>query len=114
MKSTNGGETWFPITTGLNINQEFYECFVDPINPDTLYVATQYEGVFISRDGGALWLPYNEGLYNPYAATNSNHVSSPMTLSADHRYLYFGSAGSGAFRRLVGDGRPLFLPVVAK
>jgi photosystem II stability/assembly factor-like uncharacterized protein len=114
MKSIDGGAMWYPITTGLNTNQEFYECFVDPNNPDTLFLATQYEGVFISRDGGALWLPFNEGLTNPYAATNGNHVSSPMVLSAGKVYLYFGSSGSGVFRRLVGEIYPVYLPLTFK
>jgi photosystem II stability/assembly factor-like uncharacterized protein len=114
MKSINRGATWFPITTGLNLNQEFYDCFVDQNIPDTLYLATHFEGAFVSRDGGALWLPFNEGLYNPYAATNGNHVSSPMVLSADKRYLYFGSGGSGVFRRMVGNGWPVYLPIIGK
>jgi photosystem II stability/assembly factor-like uncharacterized protein len=115
MKSTDLGQTWFPITTGLNINQEFYELIADPYRPGTLYLATQYEGVFVSRDGGALWLPWNEGLTNTLAGTNGNHVSSPMVLSADGRYLYFGSAGSGAFRRATGViNLGAYLPLISR
>ena len=79
----------------------------------TLHVQPVRE-VEISRNGGALWLPFNEGLFNPYAATNGNHVSSPMVLSADNNYLYFGSGGSGVFRRLIGDDYLLYLPVIGK
>ena len=115
MKSTDLGESWFPITTGLNTNQEFYELIADPYHPGTLYLATQYEGVFISRDGGALWLPWNEGLSNLLAGTSGNHVSSPMVLSADGRHLYFGSAHSGAFRRATGEiDWGLYLPVIRR
>jgi photosystem II stability/assembly factor-like uncharacterized protein len=115
MKSTDGGAHWFPTTTGLNTNQEFYELILDPLNPSTLYLATQYEGVFVSRDGGDLWEPWNEGLTNSLAATNGNHVSSPMALSADRRWLYFGSSGSGAFRRPTRSlAQPVYLPLVQR
>ena len=112
MKTTDGGQNWFPITRGLNVNQEFYEIIIDKKAPDTYYLATQAEGVFISRDGGDLWLPYSAGLTNLQAATNGNFVSSPMTLSPEGRYLYFGSAGSGAFRRTVRTNFPIYLPLI--
>jgi photosystem II stability/assembly factor-like uncharacterized protein len=103
MKSLDGGTFWFPITTGLNVNQEFYKIIVDKFDPDILYLATQFEGVFISRDGGLFWRPWNEGLTNPVAGKNDNHVTNPMALSADGYYLYFGTFGSGVFGRLTLD-----------
>lgn len=51
--------SWFEITNGLNVAQEFYEIIVDPVSPDTLYLATQGDGVFISHDGGVHWAPWN-------------------------------------------------------
>jgi photosystem II stability/assembly factor-like uncharacterized protein len=115
MKSLNGGASWFPITTGLNVNQEFYKIIVDRRDPDTLYLATQYDGVFISHDGGALWLPWNEGLTNPVAGTNGNNVTNTMVQSTDGLYLYFGSAGSGVFRRMtVTLNRFVYLPLILK
>jgi len=115
MKSTDGGAHWFPITTGLDVDQEFYKIIVDKRVPDTLYLATQYEGVFISHDGGAHWLPWNEGLTNPAAGTNGNNVTNTMVISADGLYLYFGSAGSGVFRRMtVKLDRFVYLPLVMK
>ncbi|MBE9572738.1 MAG: hypothetical protein IMF11_19100, partial [Proteobacteria bacterium] len=112
MKSMDGGAHWFSINTGLNVNQEFYKIIVDKHDPDTLYLATQFDGVFISHDGGAHWSSWNEGLTNLVAGTNGNNVTNTMVISADSLYLYFGSAGSGVFRRLVflndtdGDGLP--------
>jgi hypothetical protein len=98
MKSINGGETWFAITNGLDINQEFYKVIVDKHNPDVLYLATQWNGVFISRNGGISWTAWNQGLTNTVAGTLSN-VTNPMVMSADGLFLYFGTAGSGVFRR---------------
>lgn len=114
MKTIDGGGRWFPITNGLNVNQEFYEIVADKFQPDTYYLATQYEGVFVTRDGGKLWLPWNEGLTNESAATNGNNVTSPMVLSADGRYLYFGTAGSAAFRKQIVSGWTVYLPVVLR
>jgi photosystem II stability/assembly factor-like uncharacterized protein len=99
MKSTDGGASWSPITTGLNINQEFYNIIVDPVSPDTLYLATQGEGVFISRDGGNHWSPWNEGLANLVSGSNGNNVTNVLALSADGKVIYFGTSGSGVWRR---------------
>ena len=99
MKSVDGGATWFEITNGLNVVQEFYKLIVDPVSLDTLYLATQGDGVFISHDGGARWAPWNEGLTNLMAATNGNNVTNVLALSADDDVLYFGTMGSGVWRR---------------
>ena len=101
MKSSNGGASWLPITAGLDISNEFYKIIVDKLNPDTLYLATRWDGVFISRDGGAHWSAWNNGLTNTVAGTNGNNVTNCMVLSAGGNYLYFGCAGSGVFRRLL-------------
>ncbi len=62
-----------------------------------------------------LWLPWNEGLTNTLAGTNGDHVSSPMVLSADGRYLYFGSSGSGSFRRATkAIDWGAFLPLISR
>ncbi len=98
MKSTDGGSNWFSITNGLSLNQEFYKVIVDKNDPDIIYLVTQKEGVFISRNGGDSWLPWNEGLTN--LSIDGNNIPDPMVQSIDGKYLYFGSAGSGVFRRV--------------
>jgi photosystem II stability/assembly factor-like uncharacterized protein len=99
MKTTDGGANWSAITTGLDVDQEFYKIIVDKFEPDVLYLATQREGVYVSRDGGASWEPWNDGLTNPAAGTSGNNVTNTMALTANGRYLYFGTLGSGVFRR---------------
>jgi photosystem II stability/assembly factor-like uncharacterized protein len=99
MKSTDGGVTWKPITNGLNLDQEFYKILVDPAAPDVLYLATQRSGVFVSRNRGESWSPWNSGLTNLTAGTNGNNVTNTMTFSADGKWIYFGTAGSGVFKR---------------
>lgn len=103
MKSIDGGEHWFEITEGLNKDQEFYNIIVDHFDHNRLYLATQREGVFISLDAGESWAAWNKGLTNLVAGTNGNNVVNTMRLSADGSYLYFGTAGSGVFRRRVTD-----------
>jgi photosystem II stability/assembly factor-like uncharacterized protein len=98
MKSVNGGKTWSSITTGLDINQEFYKIIVDPHDSNIVYLATQVSGVFISYNAGETWEPWNTGLTNVVAGTNGNNVTNTMVLSEDG-FLYFGTAGSGVFRR---------------
>ena len=99
MKSTDGGANWFAITSGLDLNNEFYKIIVDKLNPDILYLATQFDGVHISENAGKTWQAFNDGLTNLQAGTNGNNVTNTMALSEDGKVLYFGSAGSGLFRR---------------
>ncbi len=99
MKSTNGGANWVPITGGLSLDQEFYDILVDPVDPDVLYLAAQRDGMFVSIDSGTSWHPWNQGLEGRIPATNGNNVTRVLALSGDHRYIYFGTAGAGVFRR---------------
>jgi hypothetical protein len=99
MKSINGGENWFEITEGLNVTQEFYKIIVDRHNPEILYLACQNDGVFISYNGGGTWESWNSGLTNTRAGSSGNNIANPMAQSADGRYLYFGTFGSGVYRR---------------
>ena len=99
MKSTNGGVSWFPITVGLPLDNEFYDIVVDPVNPDVLYLAAQHDGMFISVDAGASWHAWGQGLEGKQPATNGNNVTRVLALSGDNRYLYLGVLGAGVYRR---------------
>jgi len=101
MKSTNAGWSWFPITTGLNVDQEFYEIIADPYESGRLYLATQHEGIFISHDGGALWKPWNEGLTFP--EIGGTCMCDPLNISVDGLYIFLGTNGSGVYRRQLCD-----------
>ncbi|MCP4708896.1 MAG: choice-of-anchor D domain-containing protein, partial [Planctomycetes bacterium] len=96
MKSTDGGAHWSSITAGVNVDQEFNKIIVDRRDPDTLYLASQSNGVLISRHGGAFWTPWNQGNDAP-GAWGSNAI--PMSISADGLYLYLGTSGAGVYRR---------------
>jgi len=100
MKSIDGGETWFEIMQGLPRTNEFYKIIVDPHAPDTIYLASQKEGIFISRDQGKSWVQWNEGLTNIVSGTNGNNVTNTMALSPDGLQLYFATSGAGVYRRM--------------
>ena len=116
MKSTDGGATWFPITTGLNLNQPFVKIVVDPHEPDTLYLATHAEGMFISHDGGGLWLPWNEGLTQ--MEIGGALIANPLAFSPDGRILYLGTSGAGLFWRRIGPSEgekgKVYLPLALR
>ena len=64
-KSTDGGGSWSPATTGLTCGA--FTCDVnalalDPTTPTTLYAGTSTGGVFKTIDGGGSWSPVNTGL----------------------------------------------------
>ncbi len=99
MKTINGGETWFEITDGLNLGQEFYEIIVFKNNPDTIFLAAEQQGIMISINAGETWEDYNQGLINNIPATNGNNVTRCLVISYDNSVLYFGTAGSGVFKR---------------
>jgi photosystem II stability/assembly factor-like uncharacterized protein len=98
MKSTNAGELWTEIITGLP-DQQLYSVEVDPLTPDTVYLAGE-QGVYRSTDAGQSWVNWSEGLLNPMAS-HPNNVTKPLDISKDGRYLFFGSDGSGLFRRRI-------------
>jgi len=101
MKSIDGGAHWTPITDGLDLRQEFLRILVDPVDRRTLYLATSCQGVWISRDAGASWQDWNEGLDAREAGTNGNNVANVLTFSADGKTLYFGTLGGGVWRRSI-------------
>jgi len=113
MKSLDGGAHWLPITQSLSTDCEFYKILVDDHNPDTLYLLAG-GGIYISHDGGERWTPWNEGLTDTRAGLGNN-VTDTFTLTCDGRYLFFGTFGSGVFRRLtVGLENLVTLPMVLK
>lgn len=69
-KSIDGGATWFPINNGITSRVgtsldaiPVFSLTVDPNNPDTLWVGTQFSsGVFRSDNGGESWEQLSNGI----------------------------------------------------
>ncbi len=63
---------------------------IDPVEPQTLYAADLHMGVYMSTDGGASWMPINDGL--------STKAATSLAISADGWILYAATSGEGVFR----------------
>ncbi len=61
MKSIDTGKTWTLITANLPIRGSLYAIAEDHINPNLLFVGTEF-GVFFTTDGGGKWIQLKGGL----------------------------------------------------
>jgi len=60
-KTVDGGASWKLYKSGLS-EDWVYDIAVDPVNHDTVYVATHSKGVFKSKNAGAFWEKINDGI----------------------------------------------------
>ncbi len=60
-KSTDAGRTWSPIKANLPANQPVWAIAEDHVNPNLLFVGTEF-GLFFSIDGGQKWIQLKGGL----------------------------------------------------
>lgn len=61
LKSTDAGRTWSALTGNLPANGPVYTIAEDHINPNLLFVGTEF-GVFCTIDGGKRWVQLKGGL----------------------------------------------------
>ena len=61
LKSTNAGRTWTSIVGNLPKNQPVWSIAEDHVNPNLLFVGTEF-GLFFSIDGGGKWTQLKGGL----------------------------------------------------
>ena len=98
-KSTDGGATWVEVTTGLDAELGFRGILIDRFDSRILYLATEQDGVYISRDSGTTWTSWNEGLWDKALSEARTNSFDTLEISADGRLLFLGSSGSGVWRR---------------
>ncbi|HXI22619.1 MAG TPA: hypothetical protein VNG71_02010 [Pyrinomonadaceae bacterium] len=60
-KSTDAGRTWTSIKSNLPANQPVWGIAEDQVNPNLLFVGTEY-GLFFTVDGGQKWIQMRGGL----------------------------------------------------
>lgn len=105
-KTTNGGETWNAVNTGMPIDvwndyPEVNALAIDPLTPSILYLGlgsgpgsqTYPElegGVFKSTDGGGNWSAVDTGLTDFYINALAINPATPTT-------LYAATAGGGLY-----------------
>jgi hypothetical protein len=61
LKSANKGKTWKPISEGLPVNGSAWTLEQDFVNPDLLFLGTEFSA-FFSIDGGQGWVKLSSGL----------------------------------------------------
>jgi len=124
-KTTNGGENWTAIWRGNNLARYIW---INPNNPDVLYISTGIfdreaadsddatntpggEGVVKSADGGRTWQSANNGLSNLYVGTLFMHPDNPDVLLAgtgnnaypDGGGLYLTTNGGSSWQQVIRD-----------
>lgn len=67
-QSSDDGESWEIIGSGLPLLESFLDLTIDPTN-GYLYLSTSFSGVYRSMDDGATWTPVNNGLSGQYLST---------------------------------------------
>jgi photosystem II stability/assembly factor-like uncharacterized protein len=89
-KTENAGLTWQNAGGGLP-DVPTNTVAIDPDYPDTVFAGNDL-GVFISRDGGTTWTPFNEGL--PEAV-----IAMDLSFSPSNRKLRIATHGTGVYER---------------
>lgn len=92
-KTTDGGTSWTPLTTGLT-TFALYKIIVDPKSPSNVYAVGGADGIFKTTDGGASWKPANTG---PPTDVLSLAID-PVTPST----LYVGVVSNGVYKSTNG------------
>jgi len=83
-RSENGGLNWQRLA-GILADSLFSEIEIDPLHPDTLYLAAELFGVYASEDGGTIWEQRNGNmnfLGGPFAV-NPNNLDVLYVILAD-------------------------------
>lgn len=108
-KSTNGGITWVPINSGVPVTSYNRSLAIDPENPQTIYIGTDYlfpgtegTGVYKSTNGGESWNFVNSGVTNAY-------VQSVAIDSQNSETIYAGTGGTGVCKST--DAGTTWLPI---
>jgi hypothetical protein len=99
-KTTDGGDTWTSIGTGLPPSPvraiERY-----PDLPDNLYVGTEV-GIFTSEDGGATWTTTNDGPANVSVEHLFWYGPTTLVATTHGRGMFTANVAPTAFRLAVG------------
>ena len=101
-RSTDAGNSWQPLPSGMEPNARVADIVVDPSNPDVIYAADLLSGVYRFVSGSGKWERINHGL--KLRSVNA------LAFAADGSILYAGTEGNGVYR-LKLPGHPLAKPL---
>jgi photosystem II stability/assembly factor-like uncharacterized protein len=96
-KSTDGGNTWKEINSGLNTPLVNINCIgVHPINSNIVYIGTWRDGIYKTTNGGESWEPISGGLVSLDIRSLAIDLKNPEV-------VYVGLAeGAGVFKTTNG------------
>ncbi|PKP57676.1 hypothetical protein CVT91_10070 [Candidatus Atribacteria bacterium HGW-Atribacteria-1] len=96
-KSTDGGNTWKEINSGLNTPLININCIVaHPTNSNIVYIGTWRDGIYKTTNGGESWEPINGGLVSLDIRSLAIDLKNPEVV-----YAGLGE-GAGIFRTTNG------------
>ena len=103
-KSTDGGTSWGTANSGLPSFPPgpyslgfpaVVSLAIDPLNPSTVYAATQGFGVFKSTDGGTSWSAVNSGL--PVSPSGSYRNINALAIDPQNPSTVYAGTADGVF-----------------
>lgn len=96
-KSTDGGDTWKEINSGLNTPLININCIaVHPTNSNIVYIGTWRDGIYKTTNGGESWEPISGGLVSLDVRSLAIDLKNPEV-------VYVGLAeGAGVFKTTNG------------
>jgi hypothetical protein len=75
---------------------EYYQIIIHPGNHDILFLSSTF-GVFISRDAGGSWTPFNAGMPIEHFYLRDN-VAQNLKMTPDNRYLVMAIHQQGVWK----------------
>ncbi|MCD4736386.1 MAG: T9SS type A sorting domain-containing protein [Bacteroidales bacterium] len=96
-ESSDYGLTWQNISTGFP-NKVSNDIFIDPSDPQRLFVATEGDGIYISSDGGTTWN------YNATGA-GENGAARKIKMSPDNNQDFYAGFLSLAVCKTIDGGQ---------
>jgi photosystem II stability/assembly factor-like uncharacterized protein len=91
-RSRDGGQTWQAFSAGLPSGEHVVGLAPDPVDPETLYAATERSGVFKSTDAGETW--NLAGLW----PSGVVYLAGLLVDPGDPEVVYAGTFGLGVLR----------------
>lgn len=94
-RSADAGAVWQPAGAGITA-LPVTALAADPVQPGTVYLGTEGQGLLETTDGGAGWAPAGTGLHGAEVLAVAVAPSSPATLYAETNRALWVSHDSGA------------------
>jgi photosystem II stability/assembly factor-like uncharacterized protein len=95
-KTTDGGQHWIDISPDSLKSRYVFDIGVSPVEHNTIYICTEYDGVLKSTNGGINWSRMNNGLKMLSAAR--------LCVDSLSGFLYLGTFYNGIYRS-TNDGQ---------